>query len=109
MIEETVPRALDGERLDRLVALVTGRSRSAAAALVAEGAVRVGGAVVDSGKHKVAEGDVVTVAADLVVEPAPVVVADPGVAFTVVHEDPEVVVVDKPAGLVVHPGAGTTR
>ena len=32
--------------------------------------------------------------------------ADPSVAFTVVHEDDDVLVVDKPAGLVVHPGAG---
>ena len=32
--------------------------------------------------------------------------ADPDVEFDVVHEDDDVIVVDKPAGLVVHPGAG---
>ena len=39
-------------------------------------------------------------------EPGPVVDADPSVELAVVHEDDDVLVVDKPAGLVVHPGAG---
>ena len=104
MIREVVPAALDGERLDRLVSLVTGRSRSAAAALVAGGAVRVGGAVVTSGKHRLVPGDEVEV--DAGDAPGPVVVADPSVSFAVVHEDGDVVVVDKSAGMVVHPGAG---
>ena len=37
------------------------------------------------------------------------VAAEPGVRFGVVHEDPLVAVVDKPAGLVVHPGRGAGR
>jgi 23S rRNA pseudouridine1911/1915/1917 synthase len=103
-VREVVPAALDGERLDRLVAMITGRSRSAAAALVADGAVQVGGSVVTAGKHRVAEGDEVDVEAGP--EPAAVVEPDADVAFTVVHEDDDLLVVDKPAGLVVHPGAG---
>ena len=104
MIHETVPASLDGERLDRLVSLVTGRSRAAAAALVASGAVRVGGEVVTVGKQRVATGD--EVAVDPGAEPGPVVEPDASVRFAVVHEDDHIVVVDKPAGLVVHPGAG---
>ena len=104
MIREVVPAALDGERLDRLVALVTGRSRAAAAELVAGGSVRVGGAVVTAGKHRLVEGDEVEVDAGTV--EAAVVAADPSIDVPVVHEDEHVVVVDKPAGLVVHPGAG---
>ena len=104
-MREVVPRALDGQRLDRVVALVTGVSRSEAAALVDGGAVRVGGRPVTTRSHRVAEGDAVEV--DLPERPAAVAVAaDPGVVVPVVHEDEHLLVVDKPAGLVVHPGAG---
>ena len=104
MSVEVVPAALAGERLDRLVSLMTGRSRSAAAALVADGAVRVGGEVVTSGKHRLVEGDEVAIDADD--DAGPRIVADPTVDVPVVHEDAAIYVIDKPAGLVVHPGAG---
>jgi 23S rRNA pseudouridine1911/1915/1917 synthase len=103
-LHETVPAALDGERLDRFVALVTGCSRAAAAELVTSGAVRVGRAVVTSGKHKLADGDEVDL--DALPASASSVEGDAGVEVVVVHEDDDVLVVDKPAGLVVHPGAG---
>jgi 23S rRNA pseudouridine1911/1915/1917 synthase len=93
-----------GERLDRFVSLLTGRSRAEAAALVAAGAVQVGGTVVTAGKHRLGEGDVVDVEPGP--EPGPVVAPDPAVPVPVVHEDADVLVIDKPAGLVVHPGAG---
>jgi 23S rRNA pseudouridine1911/1915/1917 synthase len=102
---EQIPPALDGERLDRVVALITSESRTLAGGLVDEGRVLVGGAVVTTRSRKVRTGDVVEVrydpdASDLA--PAP----DPTVEVRVVYEDADVVVVDKPAGLVVHPGAG---
>jgi 23S rRNA pseudouridine1911/1915/1917 synthase len=105
MISETVPAALDGERLDRAVALLADVSRAVSAALIAGGAVRVDGEAVRAGKSRVAAGSHVTIdtAAIPVASPPR---ADPSVAFGVVHADPEFVVVDKPAGLVVHPGAG---
>jgi 23S rRNA pseudouridine1911/1915/1917 synthase len=103
-VREVVPASLAGERLDRFVAMLTGCSRSAAAELVAGGAVRVGGEPVSAGKHRLAEGDEVDVDAEP--DAGPSVVPDPSVGFTVVHADDDVVVVDKPAGLVVHPGAG---
>jgi 23S rRNA pseudouridine1911/1915/1917 synthase len=104
-VKEVVPRALDGERLDRVVALVTGRSRTEAAALVDGGAVAVGDTVVTTRSHRVSEGDPVEIDLPEVMgdtRPAP----DPAVAVAVVYEDADLVVVDKPAGLVVHPGAG---
>jgi 23S rRNA pseudouridine1911/1915/1917 synthase len=104
-VKEVVPRALDGERLDRVVALVTGRSRTEAAALVDGGAVAVGDTVVTTRSHRVSEGDPVEIDLPEVTgdtRPAP----DPAVAVAVVYEDADLVVVDKPAGLVVHPGAG---
>jgi len=105
-VREVVPRALDGQRLDRVVALVAACSRAEAAALVDEGAVAVGGRQVTARSHRVSEGDVL----DLTLpEPAAGdggLAPDPGVDVPVVYEDADLVVVDKPAGLVVHPGAG---
>jgi 23S rRNA pseudouridine1911/1915/1917 synthase len=108
MIAETVPAALDGERLDRAVALLADVSRAVSAALIAGGAVRVDGAVVVSGKTRLTAGAHVTIdtAAIPVARPPR---ADPSVDFGVVHADADVVVVDKPAGLVVHPGAGNAE
>jgi 23S rRNA pseudouridine1911/1915/1917 synthase len=101
-----IPHVLDAERLDRVVALLTGLSRARVAGLIDAGAVRVGGEVAGTRSRKVVEGDVVEVdvaedeAADA--GPAP----DPRVVLAVVHEDEHLIVIDKPAGLVVHPGAG---
>lgn len=104
-MREVVPRALDGQRLDRVVALVADCSRAEAAGLVDDGAVAVGGRPVTSRTHRVAEGDELDI--DLPERP-PVLemTADPSVTVPVVHEDAHLLVVDKPAGLVVHPGAG---
>jgi 23S rRNA pseudouridine1911/1915/1917 synthase len=100
-----VPRALDGQRLDRVVAMISGCSRSDAAALVDAGDVTIGGRAVTTRSHRVAEGDELEVAtadrsAEVVLAP------DPTVDVPLVYEDPDLLVVDKPAGLVVHPGAG---
>jgi 23S rRNA pseudouridine1911/1915/1917 synthase len=104
---EIIPAALHGERLDRVVSLVTGCSRSAAASLIAAGAVRIGPHVATSGKIRVTAGDAVTIDDELRPdEHAPE--GDPEVDVPVVHEDSAVIVVDKPAGLVVHPGSGHT-
>lgn len=100
-----VPRALDGERLDRVVSLIWGLPRSEVAALVADGRVRVGGEAALVRGRRVATGDALEV--DLPDPgPGPALVPDPTVAVPVVAVDEHVVVVDKPAGLVVHPGAG---
>jgi 23S rRNA pseudouridine1911/1915/1917 synthase len=108
-VRETIPRALDGERLDRVVALLTGLPRSRVADLVDAGGVRVGGAAAGSRSRRVVEGEVIDVdlpADDIeTLRPAP----DPGVVLDVVHADEHVIVIDKPAGLVVHPGAGNVE
>ncbi len=61
MIDEVVPAALDGERLDRIVALIADVSRSDATALIAAGGVSVDGAVAKSGKVRLVEGQQVSV------------------------------------------------
>ena len=105
MIVETVPAALAGERLDRVVALMLDVSRSVATAVIEAGGATVDGVIASSGKARLDEGQEVTVDPDAVpVEQPPR--ADDSVEFGVVHVDDDVIVVDKPAGLVVHPGAG---
>ncbi len=105
MIHEEIPPALAGERLDRIVALVTDASRSDAAALVSAGGVEVDGVVIVSGKIRLQLGQQIAVDESLLPTTA-APEADPSVRFTVVYDDEHVIVVDKPAGLVVHPGAG---
>ncbi|MEO8265447.1 MAG: RluA family pseudouridine synthase [Ilumatobacteraceae bacterium] len=105
MIHEEIPPALAGERLDRIVALVTEASRADAATLVSVGGVLVDGSVVTAGKQRLQLGQIIDVdESRLPTTDLPV--ADASVKYTVVYEDEHVIVVDKPAGLVVHPGAG---
>ena len=99
------PASLDCVRVDKAVALVAGISRSSVNSLVADGRVQIDGAAVRS-RHTV-----LRTGQELRVDqrqdpPRPGLEGDPTVAFGLVHVDPDVIVVDKPAGLVVHPGAG---
>ena len=103
-ISADVPALLAGVRVDRGVAMVANVSRGAAAELIDAGRVLVDGVPVSAGRVALREGATITV---LLPEPRDAgVAAEPGVLFGVVYEDPLVAVVDKPAGLVVHPGAG---
>lgn len=105
MIEDEVPAALAGERLDRIVALMADISRSDAATTIRDGGVHVDGIVVSSGKGRMSAGRIVSIDTSKVpVVQAPL--ADPTIDFEVVHVDDDIIVVDKPAGLVVHPAAG---
>jgi 23S rRNA pseudouridine1911/1915/1917 synthase len=105
-VKEVVPDSMAGERLDRSVAMLAGVSRSEAAEIVAAGRVRIGGRPVTTRSHRLAAGDVLEV--DAPVRDPSGTGADPSVSLVVVYEDAHVAVVDKPAGLVVHPGAGRT-
>lgn len=106
MIEEVVPSALDGERVDRVVAFVTGCSRSAATDLIRAGAVQRNAAVVRKGSVNVSEGDTLRIDESAFVSVA-LPLPEASVAIDIVYEDSEVLIVNKSAGLVVHPGAGT--
>jgi 23S rRNA pseudouridine1911/1915/1917 synthase len=102
-VSVAVPALLEGVRLDRAVSMLAAVPRAAAAALVGEGRVRVDGRVERTRSRPVHAGSMLDVEATD--GPGPLE-PDPAVTFGVVHEDPDVAVVDKPAGLVVHPGAG---
>jgi len=104
-VRAVVPAALAGERVDRVVAMLTGLPRGEVARLVERGAVRVGEAPVAARSRRLAEGEVVDV--DVPAPSGPEALhGDESVPFAVVHADDDVIVVDKPAGVVVHPGAG---
>ena len=97
-----VPETLAGERLDRAVALLTGWSRAEVQVLVDAGEIHVAGRSVPK-SHRLVAGDVVEVMSG----PQPPGPAGPEpVPVEVRYHDDDVVVVVKPAGLVVHPGAG---
>jgi len=92
-----------GRRLDAWVsAALPSLSRARVQALIASGHVRVDGQP-SRASARLRPGQDVTV---VVPEPAAAVPAPEDIPLAVVHDDPHLLVVDKPAGLVVHPGAG---
>ena len=101
-VEVTATEA--GERLDRvLAARVDGLSRSRLKNLVLEGRVALAGRTIRDPGHRVNAGDTFVVE---VPAPAPVQPGAEPIALSVVYEDADLIVIDKPAGLVVHPAAG---
>lgn len=91
-------------RLDRvLAARVPSLSRSRLKALILAGAVRVGTAGIRDPAYHVVPGDTI------IIDVPEAVSAEPGpenIALDIVYEDDDIVVIDKPRGLVVHPAAG---
>jgi 23S rRNA pseudouridine1911/1915/1917 synthase len=90
-----------GLRLDRFLSEPLG-SRARAQGLIDAGRVRVDDRPRPK-SHTLSAGEVITVAAGEAVAPAP---SEPAVRFEVAYEDEHLLVVDKPAGLVVHPARG---
>ncbi len=99
-IRAEVPATLAGERADKVVAALAGVSRTLARRLLEEGHATVDGAAT-SPREKVAAGS--WVEAEV---PGPAVLEPEVVPFEVRYEDEHLAVVDKPPGVVVHPGAG---
>lgn len=101
-----VPEGLEGERVDAAIARLLGFSRTRAAELAAEGAVSVDGKVVAK-SERVSAGSWLEVTMPERTGPReakPRVEAIPG--MRIVHDDSEIVVVDKPAGVAAHPSVG---
>lgn len=98
-----VPAELAGKRLDQAAAeLLAEFSRSRLKAWIEAGQLTVGGAAARA-KTRLAGGEELVLEAEL--EPVIEVAPEP-IPVNVVHSDADIYVVDKPAGLVVHPGAG---
>ncbi len=101
IIEGTI--ADGGQRLDKALAEASGLSRERIKALMGEGRVTLGGKAATQASLKPAAG---TAFAITVPEAAPAEAAPQDIPLTIVFEDEHLIVVDKPAGLVVHPAAG---
>lgn len=98
----TVPDRLDGARADSAVAALTGMSRSAAARLCAQGNVTSGGKAL-SKKDSVRADHSVTV----ILPPIASCEAEPeNIPLDVIYEDSDIIVINKPSGMVVHPAPG---
>ena len=103
--EARAESAWHGERLDRaLTAVAPEFSRSYLQQLIEGGHVEVGGRVVRTPAQRVRAGDHMRI--ELVPTQQSRAFRPEPVALEIVHEDEHILVIDKPAGLVVHPGAG---
>ncbi len=103
-LDLVLPATLDAIRVDRVIAMLTGLSRSEATAMVAEGSVSVNGRVVLKSSQVLEEGQHL-----VAILPAPdtgLVDPDDSVPIDVVLDDVDFAVINKAAGQVVHPGAG---
>jgi 23S rRNA pseudouridine1911/1915/1917 synthase len=93
-----------GERLDRvLAARIDALSRSRLKALILAGEVAIGGRTIRDPGHRVNAGDAIEVS---VPPPEPATPLAEDIPLKVVFEDDDIIVIDKPKGLVVHPAAG---
>ncbi len=99
-----VPEGLDGDRLDSALARLLGLSRTRAADLVATGQVRVDGALPVK-SERVRAGSWLEVVLPTV-QPQAELVAQRVSGLRVVHEDDDLVVLDKPVGVAAHPSPG---
>ncbi len=101
-----VPDGLDGERLDAALARMFGLSRTQAAELIGNGAVLIGGQPAAK-SDRVPAGEWLEVT--LPPPPAPVLAnPQPVPGMTVLYEDDDIIVVDKPVGVAAHPTPGWT-
>ncbi|MBM4206639.1 MAG: 23S rRNA pseudouridine(1911/1915/1917) synthase RluD [Gammaproteobacteria bacterium] len=103
-LTETVPYALAGMRLDQALAeLFSDYSRSKLQTWVKAGRVEINASVQQSPKHKLEGGEEITLDA----EPETMIESSPeAIPLDIVYEDDSLLIINKPAGLVVHPAAG---
>jgi 23S rRNA pseudouridine1911/1915/1917 synthase len=103
-LEVTVGGDEGSVRLDRVLAVrVPQLSRSRLKALILAGQVTVENAAIRDPAYHVAAGDTITIDVPQAVAPEPLA---ENIALDVVYEDDDIIVIDKPRGLVVHPAAG---
>jgi len=92
-----------GERLDNVIALqVTGCSRSMAANFIREGQIQVRNEIKKPG-YRVKAGDIIS---GRIPAPEPISCEPEAITLSILHEDEHIVVINKPAGMVVHPAPG---
>jgi 23S rRNA pseudouridine1911/1915/1917 synthase len=98
-----IARSDAGERLDRVLAARTAHSRSRLKGLILDGKVAIGPRTIRDPSYRVNAGDTISLS---VPPPEPAEPKPEDIPLNIVFEDKEIIVIEKPAGLVVHPAAG---
>lgn len=99
-----IPPERSGDRLDRVLAsAIESLSRTRLKALILAGAVTISGRTILDPGHRVNAGEIVEILVPKAEDPAP---EGENIPLNVVFEDADLIVIDKPAGLVVHPAPG---
>lgn len=102
----TVPPQFDGLRLDACIAqLETSLTRSKAKILIDKGLVSINARQAKKASQRVAAGDQIVIAVEKS-ETAPPELLPKPTTFEIIHEDQSIIVINKPAGLCMYPGAG---
>jgi 23S rRNA pseudouridine1911/1915/1917 synthase len=103
-LEVTVGGDEGSPRLDRVLAVLRPElSRSRLKALILAGSVTARGTLIRDPAYHVAKGDTITIDVPEATAPEP---RGENIALDIVYEDEDIIVIDKPKGLVVHPAAG---
>lgn len=103
-VTHTVRTTEPGLRLDRMLAGALPQfSRSRLKALIEDGRVTSAGATITDASYRVKQGQSFAV---FVPEPTPATPVGQAIGLEVIYEDADLIVIDKPAGMVVHPAAG---
>ena len=109
MVEDKVHYNLslhhDGERVDRVIAFFSGLSRSKVSDLISKRLILRNGIPIKKGSEIAHTDDMITMPnlSNVVVEE---IASDTSIDFGIVFEDDSVIVINKPSGLIVHPGSG---
>jgi len=103
IIELTVAASDSGMRIDAYLRANTELSRSRLSALIQEGAIRVNDSVENKPSFKVEAGQIIRLS---VPEARPVNIVPQNIPLDILYQDSDVVIVNKPCGMVVHPAAG---
>lgn len=102
--KDTVPESCLGKRFDQTLAeMFPDYSRSRLKDWILAGHVSVNGLVVDRPREKMYGGEQITINTEIEAE---VRFEPQDIPLNIVYEDDDILVINKPAGLVVHPGAG---
>ena len=101
-MRDLVPEEARGTRLDAYLATAFALSRSAAERLLAEGRVEITGGEANK-KYRLKGGEEITLTLP---DPTPAEALPEDIPLDVVFEDSDIIVINKPAGMVVHPAAG---
>ncbi|MFY0660714.1 MAG: RluA family pseudouridine synthase [Shimia sp.] len=103
VIADNPPKRLD-KALSRDVPVEASLSRTRLAKLIAGGSVTLDGVVMDDPKHKVAGGETVAITVPVAEDSH---IGPEDISLDVIWEDNDLIVINKPAGMVVHPAPGT--